>query len=248
MIIVLSLLAYVNPSYSLSDDFFYSTNSIVNGLTYDEWAIKYWEWQVNFPNSVQPTKEKCVIGNEYSVLFLGNPIYAFELKDNFFTPEDEGVLEYECTIPSNKPIFIQGMSEICKLNSVFERKPNVVLSTYDDLLDCVNYRNWAAQINIQVDDRKITIPVDDKNLLTGQITKKSEFSKTLEPFNITVPENSFFLDLGVGTDTALLDIKSVILKPLPIGDHVISIDVGQRIKNQPLDTLDLSLKYILHVK
>ena len=148
----------------------------------------------------------------------------------------------------NKPIFIQGMSEICKLNSVFERKPNVVLSTYDDLLDCVNYRNWAAQIIIQVDDCKITIPVDDKNLLTGQITKKSEFSKTLEPFNITVPENSFFLDLGVGTDTALLDIKSVILKPLPMGDHVISIDVGQRIKNQPLDTLDLSLKYILHVK
>ncbi|MGZ5549116.1 MAG: hypothetical protein ACXWFZ_14325 [Nitrososphaeraceae archaeon] len=64
----------------------------------------------------------------------------------------------------------------------------------------------------------------------------------------TVPENSFFLDLGVGTDTALLDTKSVILKPLPVGDHVISIDVGQRIKNQPLDTLDLSLKYNLHVK
>ena len=127
-------------------------------------------------------------------------------------------------------------------------KPNVLITTYDDLLDCVNYRNCAAQINIQVDDRKITIPVDDKNLLTGQIIKKSEFSKTLEPFNITVPENSHFLDLGVGTDTALLDIKSVILKPLPVGDHVISIDVGQRIKNQPLDTLDLSLKYILHVK
>lgn len=248
MIIVLFLLVYVNPSYSLSDDFFYPPDSIVNGLNYDDWAIKYWEWQVSFPNSIQPAKEKCVIGNESSVLFLGNPIYAFDLEDNIFTPQDEGLLEYDCTIPSDKPIYVHGMSEICKLNSVFERKPNVVITTYDDLLDCVNYRNWAAQINIQVDDRKITIPVDEKNLLTGQIIKKSEFSKTLEPFNITVPENSHFLDLGVGTDTALLDIKSVILKPLPVGDHVISIDVGQRIKNQPLDTLDLSLKYILHVK
>ena len=56
------------------------------------------------------------------------------------------------------------------------------------------------------------------------------------------------MDLGTGTNLALLDIKSLILKPLPVGDHVILIDVGQRIKNQPLDTLDLSLKYILHVK
>ena len=248
IIIVLFLVVYVNSSYSLSDDFFYPPDAIVNGSTFDEWSIKYWEWQVSVPNSIEPTKEKCVIEDEYPVLFLGNPIYAFELKDNFFTPDDEGVLEYECTIPSNKPIYIHGMSEICKLNSVFERKPDVVITTYDDLLNCVNYRNWAAQINIQVDDRKITIPVDEKNLLTGEIIKKSEFSKLLEPFNITVPENSFFIDLGAGTDIALLDTKAVILKPLSVGDHVITIDVGQRIKNQPLDTLDLHLKYILHVK
>jgi hypothetical protein len=252
MIIVLFLLFYINSSYSLSDDFFYPPDSIVNGSTYYEWSIKYWEWQVSVPNSIQPTNEKCIINNEYPVLFLGNPIYAYELEDNFFTPEDESVLEYECTIPSNKPIYIHGMSEICKLNSIFESifedKPNARIATYDDLLKCVNYRNWAAQIDIQVDDRKIIIPVDEKNLLTGEIIKKSEFSKLFLPFNITVPENSFFLDLGTGTDTALLDTKSVILKPLPIGDHVIRIDVGQRIKNQPLDTLDLSLKYILHVK
>lgn len=248
IIILLFLLVYVNHPYSLSDDFFYPPDAIVNGLTFDEWSIKYWEWQVSFPNSIQPTKEKCVIGNEYSVLFLANPIYAFELSDNFFTPENEGLLEYECTIPSDKPIYIHGMSEICKIGAVFPGDPNVVIKNYNDLLNCVNYRNWAAQINIQVDDRKITMPVDEKNLLTGEIIKKSEFSKLLEPFNITVPENSYFLDLGVGTDTALLDTKSVILKPLPLGDHLITIDVGQRIKNQPLDTLDLSLKYILHVK
>ena len=77
------------------------------------------------------------------------------------------------------------MSEICKIGTIFERKPGNIISTYDDLLDCVNYRNWAALINIQVDDRKITIPVDEKNPLSGQITKKSEFSKTLKPFNLT---------------------------------------------------------------
>jgi len=249
IILLFSLLGYINPLYSLADNFFYSSHSIVNGLSFDEWAIKYWEWQVSFPNSVDPTKEKCAIGNESSMLFLLNPIFAYDLQDNFFTPEDEGVLTYECTIPSNKPIFVQGMSEICALNSVFERKPDTKITTYDDLLNCVNYRNWAAQINIQVDDRKITIPVDEKNLLTGQITKKSEFSKTLHPFNITVPENSHYSkDLSVGTNTALLDTKSLILKPLPTGDHTILIDVGQRIKDQPLDTLDLSLKYVLHVK
>ncbi|HEX5186904.1 MAG TPA: hypothetical protein VFV86_08445 [Nitrososphaeraceae archaeon] len=140
------------------------------------------------------------------------------------------------------------MSEICKIGTAFEGTSNVIISTYDDLLDCVNYRNWAAQISIQVDDRKITIPVDEKNPLTGEIIKKSEFSRLLQPFNLTVPQNTYFPDLGVGTDTALLDIKSVILKPLPVGDHVITIDVGQRITNQPLDTLDLTLKYILHVK
>jgi len=35
---------------------------------------------------------------------------------------------------------------------------------------------------------------------------------------------------------------------ISIGDHIITIDVGQRIKNQPQDTLDLHLKYIFHVK
>ena len=83
MIIVLSLLIYVNPSYSLTDDFFYPQDSLVNGLTYDEWAIKYWQWQVSLPNSIQPTKEKCIIGNESSVLFLGNPIYAFKIKRQY---------------------------------------------------------------------------------------------------------------------------------------------------------------------
>ena len=108
IIFVLSLLVYVNPSYSLTENFFYSPDSEINGLTYDDWAIKYWQWQLNFPNSIQPTEEKCVIGNESSVLFLGNPIFAFYLEDNIFTPENEGVLEYECTIPSNKPIFVHG--------------------------------------------------------------------------------------------------------------------------------------------
>ena len=243
------LQVYVNPSYSLTDDFFYSSDSIINGLTYDDWAIKFWEWQVTFPNSIQPTKEKCIIGNESSVLFLINPIFGIDIEDNIFTPEDEGVLVYECTIPSNKPIFVQGMSEICKSGGVFEGEPGTRLSTYDDLLNCVNYRNWAAQINIQVDDRKKTIPVDEKNLLSGEIIKKSEFSKLLKPFNITIPENSkYSADLGVGTDIAMLDIKSLILKPLPVGDHVIVIDVGQKIPKQPFNDLDLSLKYNLHVK
>ena len=37
---------------------------------------------------------------------------------------------------------------------------------------------------------------------SGQITKKSEFSKTLKPFNLTVPENTYFMDLGTGTNLA----------------------------------------------
>ena len=36
-----------------------------------------------------------------------------KLKDNIFTPEDEGLLQYMIVLfPSNKPIFIQGMSEL----------------------------------------------------------------------------------------------------------------------------------------
>ena len=242
MVVVFSLLVYLNPSYSLSDDFFYPPASIVNGLTYDEWAIKYWEWQVSYLTSFQ--QEKCVINNEHSVLFLANAIYAY----NLTTWNAPGIIKYECTIPSDKPIYVHGMSEICKIGAAFPGTDEII-KNYDELLKCVKVRNYAASIDIKVDDRTITIPVDGKNYFTGEVTKKSEFSKTLEPFNITIPENSVFIDQGVGTDNALLDTKSVILKPLPVGDHVIVIKVVQLMPpQQKKDNLNLQLEYILHVK
>ena len=52
---------------------------------------------------------------------------------------------------------------------------------------------------------------------------------------------------GSGTNRALLESKLIILKPLPVGDHIIGVKTVQIASNEE-DRLDLNMKYIMHVK
>ena len=237
LIFLFCCITYINQSYSSTDDIVYPIDSKVDGLSYKDWAIKYWQWWVTvtknpdinseFKYSPQ-LSEKCFIGDEYPVLFLVNPIIAYHLEGN--------KKEYECSIPSDKPIFVLGISEMCNYGSPNENNPDDVLKTDEELKSCVHQRNPYAAVSLQVDD--VTLGKDD--------TQKYSF--TTDFFNITIPQDSANSDLGVGTHRALLDGKFLILKPLSIGDHIINNKVVQIIPHKESDNLFLDITYKFDVK
>ena len=49
IIFLLCCIIYIHPSYSLTEDLVYPIYSKVNGLSYEDWAIKYWQWWVTVP-------------------------------------------------------------------------------------------------------------------------------------------------------------------------------------------------------
>src|SRR5574339_856656 len=237
IIFLLCCITYINHSYSLTEDLIYTTDSKVNGSSYEDWAIKYWQWWATVPKNPDIDStfkyspqllENCFIGDDFPVLFLVNPIIAYHL--------DENKKVYDCNIPSGKPIFVLGISEMCNYGSPKENNPEETLKTDDELKECVHQRNpWAA----------VTLKIDDVEIGKEETQK---YSLTTNFFNITIPENSANSINGVGTNRALLDGKFLILKPLPIGDHIINYKVVQIITHKESDNLFLDIKYNLHVK
>jgi len=237
IIFLLCCITYINHSYSLTEDFIYTTDSKVNGSSYEDWAIKYWQWWATVPKNPDIDStfkyspqllEKCFIGDDFPVLFLVNPIIAYHL--------DENKKVYDCTIPSDKPIFVLGISEMCNYGSPKENNPEETLKTDEELKACVHQRNpWAA----------VTLKIDNVEIGKEETQK---YSLTTDFFNITIPQNSANSINGIGTNRALLDGKFLILKPLPIGDHTINYKVVQIIPHKESDNLFLDIKYNLHVK
>lgn len=244
VIVLFSSSVYINYAYSLTDDFFYPYGSKINGSSYEDWAIKYWQWYVTIPKSLDLPKEKCFLNDDFAVLFLVNPIAANSAPSK--------TISYDCIIPSNKPIFINGISEICKIGGNVENKVNVTMKTDTDISTCLYYRNYAAEIDVKLDDLVKKIP-QDKNLAPlGEspkiIERHSEFSKTVGYFNLAIPKDTKYGDQGLGTDKAKVDIKFLILKPLPIGDHSLTWHIVQMIPEDRLSDLNVLVNYNLHVQ
>lgn len=236
-IFLLCCITYINTSYSLTEDLVYPIDSKINGSSYEDWAIKYWQWWATVPKNPDMDStfkyspqllEKCFIGDDFPVLFLVNPIIVYHLDGNKKV--------YDCNIPANKPIFVLGISEMCNYGSPKENNPDEKLKTDEELEACVHQRNpWAA----------VTLKIDDIEIGKDETEK---YSLTTDFFNITIPEDSANSINGIGTNRALLDGKFLILKPLPIGDHTINYKVVQIIPHKESDNLFLDIKYNLHVQ
>jgi len=234
--ILLSLIFNINTVFSSTNDLVYPLDSKINGYSYEEWAIKYWQWWISLPSNSNSDDfdynpeilNKCFLGSDFPVLFFVNPIVTYYLDGNKKV--------YDCTIPSNKPIFIVGISEMCNYNAPKENNPGELLQTEEELKTCVHTRNPYADVTLTVDNIKI------------ERDQTNKYSLTTNFFNITIPEDSAYREYGVGTNKALLDGKFLILKPLPVGDHVINYKTVQIIPHNESDNLFLDVTYNVHIK
>ena len=76
----------------------------------------------------------------------------------------------------------------------------------------------------------------------------AHISLTTDFFNLTIPKGSMVRGLGTkGQTVQYSSLRTIILKPLPVGDHTIGIKAVQITPNEE-DRLDLDMKYIMHVK
>lgn len=242
--IVLTSVLTVRQGLSSVDDIIYSTDSKIAGLSYKQWGEKYWQWWMSLPlssNAPEGTSyadamnQTCFINDSSPVIFLANPTKGIN-------PNIRN--SHECNISHTKPIFVLGISELCNYNAPREDNPRQRIGTDEELQSCVHVRNPYAEVVVKVDNQSTKIPSEKRE------NTQSKFSFTTDYFNLTIPKGSIHEDWGNGTNPnrALLDAKAVILKPLPVGDHLIEVNVVQIIPERSSDNLFLSQIYKMHVK
>jgi hypothetical protein len=114
---LLKLFKIFGQGFSSISSIVYPADSKVLGITYKQWAPKFWQWWVSLHNARNATASSsgqtdamhntCFLNNNSPVIFLANPIIGASVFGNT-------AHTYECTIPQDKPILVVGIDELCK--------------------------------------------------------------------------------------------------------------------------------------
>lgn len=230
LVALTSLTTYPGAVNGSAQDQIYPPSSSPYGLPHKNWGIAHWQWWLSIPNQTAPFPDPrvwnydCFIGLGYPVAILANPIIDINTPD----------ITYDCTIPKDRAILIEGITEFCYIGQeVDDNSLRKALKNDQDLKECVVKRNNHALHEIIIDGKKV------ENI--------DQYRVTTDFFNMTIPDWNMF-GFGAGTFRSLLDGTWLMLKPLPPGDHTIEIKVVQNMpKGEEKDNLDLRLVYNLHV-
>jgi hypothetical protein len=222
LIMICLLIPVLSPgtSKATTGNLIYPPSSNPLGIPYKDWGIKFFQWWLSTPKEIHPFSDplrvNCFIGMGESVVFFPDPIISHLNK--------QIPINYDCTIPSDRTIFLPGMLEFCNYDETHK--------TDESLVACVHTRNPYAQHEISIDGQKV------ENV--------KQFSFTTDYFNVTYPKGNPF-DYPPGTSRALLDGTWLMIKPLPPGDHVIEEKISQVIPQDPSLNKFITVKYLLHV-
>jgi hypothetical protein len=141
-------------------------NSRPYGLTYTEWAEKWWQWGLSIPADENPFLDPdgrfCGVGQSGPVFFLAGSF-------------NSGTFVRECTVPAGKALLITGGTVLGVLG--------VDAPTEDELRAIVD-QAFAGETNIQADVDGV--PLRD---LASYIVESPLFS-------FTIPENGVGLPAG----------------------------------------------------
>jgi hypothetical protein len=214
-----SLTNYVN-----ADDInpgVFPINSKPYGLTYGEWAAKWWQWIMSIPAKDNPrldiTGEKCSVAqSDQNVWFLAQ------------TPS--GPVQRDCIIPPGKAILVPLLTGECDYLS------DPTVRTETDLRRCAFSGIQGATIRATLD---------------GTNMKNLERYRVKSPlFDLTIPsDNSFGSQGSTGTTKAVADGYYLMLEPLSIGRHTLRFSASI-VDNPTLGTFSYAsdVKYNIEVK
>jgi hypothetical protein len=151
----------------------YPVNSKPYGLTYGQWAAKWWQWLFSIPEENNPAGDEigknCAEGQKGPVWFLAGTF--------------GGKLERSCTIPQGKAIFFLVIGAECS-TAEFPR-----LKTEPELLECAKALNEGATGRVIIDGTEVQ-NFEDYRVQTGL-------------FNMTMPVNNVLgVEAGTTTAAA----------------------------------------------
>jgi hypothetical protein len=185
---------------------FYSNNSPPVGMKSLEPLIgKWWNFWVDHPVSYHETWPECVkgdggtVGNNQSVVFLGDPASAVEKNVN--------ARNQKCTISANQLLYLTVYSGECSEGEF----PGYSTA---DLLKCGQDSNKVMKL--------MQVKVDGKDV-SSNIIRQS----TSQPFIWNVPAvNPYELkEPVVGKHQSMAESYYLFFKPMPVGDHTIELEV-----------------------
>ncbi|MGE3841821.1 MAG: hypothetical protein AB7I50_09560 [Vicinamibacterales bacterium] len=182
-----------------SDPRVFPRDAIVYGNTLSEWAVRYLQWWVAVPASVSPsldpTGAHCGERQSGPVWFLADPSSGFDT--------------FHCTVPAGKAIMLT-LGGAYFGASVYDCEP----TNPGVLCNLADLRVLAAEAT---DHMALTAVVDGRPL-----EHLLEYRVQTGVFDVTNPSDPNPWDDPPGTfGPNVADTYNAILKPLPLGEHVI---------------------------
>ena len=231
IVAVLSMITIViisNPSktYASTSVGFYSPSSPPPGVKSLESLIeKWWNWWTATPAATATNWPQCIkadggnIGSNQSIVFLGNPAQAVDKNANS--------RNQKCEISSNQLIYLTVYPGECSTGSKPHEGEFPDMKNPADLLNCAQDSNRVMKL--------MQVKVDGKDV-SSNIVRQT----TSQPFKFIVPiDNAFEFSTPIagGNNTSMAENYYLLFKPLPVGDHMIELEVIRQPlqANQPVE-------------
>jgi hypothetical protein len=216
---------------------FYSLNSPPAGVKSLEPLIaKWWNWRVAIPFTTSTNWPEClkgdggVIGNNQSIVFLGDPASAVEKNVN--------ARNQKCEISSSQLLYLTVYSGECSTGSKPNEGEYPNTKSPADLLKCAQDSNREMKL--------MQVKVDGQDV-SSNIVRQT----TSQPFNFIVPseDNPYGWKAPIvgGNNTSMAEHYYLFFKPLPVGDHTIELQVIRQPLQANLPTEDVAAKWNIKV-
>src|SRR4051794_17086404 len=176
--------------------FVFVSESKLYGISYSSWTRKWWQWAYSTPQNINPAYDNT---GKYCSEGQSGPIW-------FLTSSFKHPVDRFCSIPSEKSILLTILNSECSFAEFHN------LKTENQL------RQYAKQMQDSVVSLQASI---NRTNISG--LEKFRIQSPL--FNFTLPKNNI-LGLPPQTTSAVSDGNWVFLKPLPIGNYIISFQGG----------------------
>ena len=227
-ILMVSIVIFGNASKTLASNSvgFYSPNSPPSEVKSLEPLIaKWWNWWTAVPATTALNWPQCIkgdggtIGNNQSIVFLGNTAQAVEKNSN--------ARNQKCEISSNQLVYLTVYAGECSTGLKPHEGEFPDMKNPADLLKCSQDSNKVMKL--------MQVKVDGKDL-SSSIVRQT----TSQPFSFIVPiENAFELrpPIAGGNNTSMAENYYLLFKPLPVGGHTINLEVIRQPlqANQPVE-------------
>jgi hypothetical protein len=172
------------------------------GMTYEEWAAKFWQWAASVPAGDEHPlfadgEMDCSVGQEGKVWFLGG------------TYSESGIADRTCEVPTGKALFFPIVNVLC---SPFTGDDP------DTLIQCASdppappFKVVLAPVEATID-----------GVIFDQETLENYYTLSKEPFTLgPLPENNIFSAEKDATGPGATGGYYLLLPPLSKGKHDIS--------------------------